>query len=884
MQKQWLFVLVVPALVFGIVDGSQWVYLGVTPAGSGNAYAGATSDDRSSYLFLNPAAAAKVQRLNASVQLGFSPWQSVVNGGFSIPIPTGVLSVGGKLLNGPQSLGGVNGFFVGFSKEIDSRLSFGFDGYMLVHGAGSNQIDVAFGGDIGAVMRLRKSFVPFDKGIGFKDNAVGIVLKGLGKPAEVISNTPVPALGVRGGISGTWMDYGWIKAMAGTEVNLDVWPFQVFGIGYTTFSLVDHLYLRGGLVFGNNGLGWFGNGVGIYTLGASFVYKINEIPFEVFYSYNPVTLGGTSSAMHMGGVQIAFGYIDEKPPVVDFKAKGDQLVDGVYYFSPNYDGTKDVVEFPVNIKDESLIQKWEVVIYNENNEIVRTFRSEEERDVGLDFVRFWKKLWAKKSAVFVPETIVWDGTTDNGKLAGEGRYFAVMKAWDEVKNQGVSRTNEIVLDVSAPTGSLALYDRIFSPDGDGNKDSLSLDQQVSAQDRWRAEIRDANGTVVLSYNWVSNVPSSLTWDGTDASGKLLPDGLYDYILYGEDLAGNKTILTAKGIVLTTQKRSLFVNASVQAFSPSFTNQKVVFQPVVSETTGIEKWTARVVNTLGEEVYRWEGTSTLPTNFVWNGRSTAGKIVPDGSYTFTMTIVYESGHQPQASVPVTVDTTPPSVSFEFDPPLFSPDNDGENDTLYIHLLSDDPQNVKQWEMVILDPDKKPFKVFRGKGNPAPTIRWDGRSDNGELVESAQDYVVRFTAVDGVGNTLTTNVGVIPVDILVEQTELGLRIRINSIEFEFGKASLKSAKMPILDRLAQILKKYSAYEIEVHGHTDNIGSEQRNLELSLQRAEAVKEYLVKKGIPARRMTTKGFGFQYPVADNATEEGRRKNRRVEFILIKK
>ncbi|URA09490.1 OmpA family protein [Thermospira aquatica] len=883
MKKMWIVLGLFPALAGAIVDGSQWIYLGVTPAGSGNGYAGVTSDERSSYLFLNPAAPAYVQRLNLSLQVGISPWQSLVNGSFSMPIPTGVLSVGGKLLNGPESLGGVNGFFVGFSKAIDRYLSFGFDGYMMVHGAGSNQMDIAVGGDIGAIVRLRKSFAPFDKGIGFKDNVVGITLKGLGKPAQVLADTPVPAIGIRGGISGTWMDYGWLKAQTGTELNLDVWPFQVYGIGYTTFSIVDHLYLRGGLVLGNNGLGWFGNGVNFYTLGASFAYKINEVPFEVFYSYNPVTLNNTSSAMHMAGVQVAFGYIDEKPPVVDFKVASSDLVDGVYYFSPNYDGNKDVVELAVNIKDESLVQKWEVKIYNENNEVVRSFRSEEERDIGLDFVRFWKKLWAKKAAVPVPEKIVWDGTSDKGTLVPEGKYFVVMTARDEINNQGTSSTNALVLDVTAPSGSIALYDRIFSPDGDGNKDVLKLDQQVSSSDRWRAELRNASGDVVLSWTWQTNIPSSLTWDGTDAKGQLLSDGVYDYLLYGEDLAGNKTILSAKGIVLTTQKQSLFVNLDKQSFS-ALKGQTVSFQPMVSERQGIEKWSAEIGNDLGEVVYRWEGKADLPTNFTWDGKDEQKKVVKDGPYTFKMKVVYESGHMPEAESRVILDNTPPAFTFEFDPPLFSPDNDGENDTLYIHLLTEDPQNVKQWEMVILDPDKKPFKIFKGEGNPAPTIRWDGRSDNGELVESAQDYTVRLTVEDTVGNTLTTNAGVIPVDILVEQTELGLRIRINSIEFEFGKANLRSAKMPILDRLAQILKKYSAYEIEVHGHTDNIGSEQRNLELSLQRAQAVKDYLVKKGIPARRMTTKGFGFQYPVADNATEEGRRKNRRVEFILIKK
>jgi OOP family OmpA-OmpF porin len=73
-----------------------------------------------------------------------------------------------------------------------------------------------------------------------------------------------------------------------------------------------------------------------------------------------------------------------------------------------------------------------------------------------------------------------------------------------------------------------------------------------------------------------------------------------------------------------------------------------------------------------------------------------------------------------------------------------------------------------------------------------------------------------------------------------------------------------------------------KIEIAGHTDNVGKDADNLKLSLQRAEAVRNYLIKKGIKADRITAKGYGATQPVADNGTDAGRQKNRRTEVVLL--
>lgn len=100
------------------------------------------------------------------------------------------------------------------------------------------------------------------------------------------------------------------------------------------------------------------------------------------------------------------------------------------------------------------------------------------------------------------------------------------------------------------------------------------------------------------------------------------------------------------------------------------------------------------------------------------------------------------------------------------------------------------------------------------------------------------------------------------------------------FDFNKATLKPEGKAKLDEAVALMAKHPDLKVSVEGHTDSIGSDAYNLKLSQRRAEAVADYLTSKGVAASRLSTKGFGKANPVADNKTEEGRAKNRRVEII----
>jgi len=116
------------------------------------------------------------------------------------------------------------------------------------------------------------------------------------------------------------------------------------------------------------------------------------------------------------------------------------------------------------------------------------------------------------------------------------------------------------------------------------------------------------------------------------------------------------------------------------------------------------------------------------------------------------------------------------------------------------------------------------------------------------------------------------------------EVGASVVLKNIEFEYGKATLKPESFEFLDEAVTFLTKYGSLKIEVGGHTDNQGSAKFNKNLSQQRAKSVADYMISKGLSAERLTSVGYGFDMPIESNDTEEGKAKNRRVEFKVIGK
>ncbi len=123
-----------------------------------------------------------------------------------------------------------------------------------------------------------------------------------------------------------------------------------------------------------------------------------------------------------------------------------------------------------------------------------------------------------------------------------------------------------------------------------------------------------------------------------------------------------------------------------------------------------------------------------------------------------------------------------------------------------------------------------------------------------------------------------------NIRLKKVEVGNEIALHNIFFDYKKSDLTKESIAELNNLVRLMKQYPTLKIEISGHTDNVGDAEYNQKLSVARAKAVVDYLIKHGINSSRLTYVGYGFSKPIAPNDTEEGRRLNRRSEFKIISK
>lgn len=144
---------------------------------------------------------------------------------------------------------------------------------------------------------------------------------------------------------------------------------------------------------------------------------------------------------------------------------------------------------------------------------------------------------------------------------------------------------------------------------------------------------------------------------------------------------------------------------------------------------------------------------------------------------------------------------------------------------------------------------------------------------------------FLSVNENINTLNfPNNKVVERNLFLVPVEVGESISLNNIFFDFNKASLQKESFGELDRVIPLFTQFPKLKIEIAGHTDWVGSDEYNQKLSEARADAVKEYFLTQGVPTERITSKGYGETQPIASNDTDEGRAKNRRVEFRIVER
>lgn len=554
------------------------------------------------------------------------------------------------------------------------------------------------------------------------------------------------------------------------------------------------------------------------------------------------------------------------------------LTTDLKYFSPNGDSVQDSISIIPEIKVKEGIDSYSLNILDNQSAVIRNFSGRNS----------------------IPERFLWNGVGLNGRVAADGLYSSDITIIYKKGNSPTASSRKFVIDTVYPEISIKADYLLFSPNSDGMKDNLKITQTSSPEDIWYGEIVSEKGIIIKSFLWKEKT-ENLKWDAADDEGNRVPDGKYNYIIYSVDAAGNRSSAEVRNIVIDTEPTTIFLIASSEYLSPTGNNlyDDITFSTIINNKRGLESWSVKIIHESGKVEKIFQGNETIPKNITWNGVNESGKLV-EGSYTALFSASYLKGNVPEVqSSEFLLDISPPIGSVQLYPVPFSPDNDGLDDEVSLNINVDDASGIKNWTLQIYDPENKPFITYNGGGYPTEKIIWNGRSSTGELVYAAMDYPLKLTLEDKLGN-ISSFKEKIPVDVLVVREGDILKIKIANIIFKKNSHELLADSPEvieqnkfILNRVSELLKKYSSYKITVEGHAvvtrwnnpaaAKVEEETELKPLSEQRALTVLNYLTRLGISSSRMDYKGMGGKNPIVPHSDIENRWKNRRVEFILWK-
>lgn len=210
--------------------------------------------------------------------------------------------------------------------------------------------------------------------------------------------------------------------------------------------------------------------------------------------------------------------------------------------------------------------------------------------------------------------------------------------------------------------------------------------------------------------------------------------------------------------------------------------------------------------------------------------------------------------------------------------------------------DELNNVRMWQIQIFDQGGRKVSFIQGRNRPpSASIPWAGTSSSGAPLPDGF-YKAKLVWIDSDKRIHATRRTSVSLSTPLEIRNLaGMKLRFNYTEeglvvsiaegmiFEPGQSRIQDAALPALREIFRFLQSYPGNRITIRGYTDSSGSLERNLLLSRERAACVCRYFIHAGISPGRLTYKGLGPAEPVADNMTETGRSKNRRVEVIILK-
>ncbi len=400
---------------------------------------------------------------------------------------------------------------------------------------------------------------------------------------------------------------------------------------------------------------------------------------------------------------------------------------------------------------------------------------------------------------------------------------------------------------------------------------------------WEILIKNSTGKIYRKIDGTGKPFSALAWDGTDDSGKTLPEGVYQINLRtfnaSNDLLSDD--FTDLQIVPARSRFGMTVNSPYLSMAKTNKTPGLLFTPDPGGSYDAPTWELKVENAVTHEVvYEHKGKVRIPKTLKWNGRGLKGLPVPDGTYECTLSAVDKLGDQLSTEpVEIIVRSAPPAAALKGDDHWV---DFSKTEKLSLHLSAEDSAGIQNWSVKLLDEDDNVLKTFLGQDAPPEEVAWNGKLDSAETIPDGSFVRAEFWVQDKAGNITQTDD--FPIQVLVKAPagQASLSLNLTTVYFADEADTLSPEAKKEIQQAAISIKPYLDKSIFViEGYADSAENDDL-VTLSHDRADSVREYLMKTfSVSADKVFALGYAARETLKDAAGAEPADKQRRATITL---
>jgi outer membrane protein OmpA-like peptidoglycan-associated protein len=443
------------------------------------------------------------------------------------------------------------------------------------------------------------------------------------------------------------------------------------------------------------------------------------------------------------------------------------------------------------------------------------------------------------------------------------------------------------VETAAVTGrfknmEMSVSSKYFSPNNDGVMDSVDFLLRNNPPDyrgiSWAFVMSDTKGRPVKTLRGTGAIPELFTWRGDDDDGVTEADGDFTATL-AVNYNGAEVWKKSKVVTLDDTPPVFEVELSPKVFAPAKNSAvKNMIIQIKTKADDIKSWQLAIMDSLKHVIRKMSGDG-FTQKLTWNGKDALDNTLKDGQYSADITEVDYAGNSYSVSTAFTVDTRLTGIKVDSNIKIFKP---GRDKVVFTADFSE-PKMVKSFDLEILGKDNKLIKVFAGKAALSKKIVWDGTDESSVPVKAGEAYTYRVNVQqkNGIKNSAE---GIIQTS-LPEFKDAGIEMTLATVDFAAGDSAIPADENSGLNQAVEAVKKYAKeYYIYVKAYATDAGGADENMNLSLERVQAVQNYLVSAGVPEQYIFMEGYGDCSYTGGLSKTELAKEGKRAEVELLTK